>query len=77
MEYKVVPFSTHIDHKTGFSKHVALQLEQMINKHSEQGWTYLRMETLTNEISGNTGCFGFGAKPGLTLVSNMLVFIKK
>ena len=76
MEYKVVPFSTYIDHKTGFSKHVALQLEQIINKYSQQGWTYLRMETVTNFVSSDGGCFGFGSKPGYTLVSNMLVFKK-
>ncbi|MDC8001788.1 hypothetical protein POV26_12135 [Aequorivita todarodis] len=77
MEYKVVPFNTHIDHKTGFAKHVALQLEQLINKYSEQGWTYLRMETVTNAVSGDTGCFGFSAKPSYTLVGNMLVFQKQ
>jgi len=76
MNYKIVPFNTHIDHKTGFSKHVALQLEQLINKYAEQGWTYLRMETVTNNVSGEAGCFGLGAKPGFTLVSNMLVFKK-
>jgi hypothetical protein len=76
MEYKVVPFSTYIDHKTGFSKHVALQLEQMINKYAAQGWTYLKMETVTNEVDGSGGYFGIGAKPNYTLVSNMLVFKK-
>ena len=76
MEYKVIPFTAHIDHKTGSSNHVSLQLEQIINKYSEQGWTYLKMETVTNHVSGDAGCFGLGAKPGFTLVSNMLVFKK-
>lgn len=77
MEYKVIPFSTYIEHRTGFSKHVALQLEQTINKYSEQGWAYLRMETVTNQVSGDAGCFGFRAKPSYTLVSTMLVFHKR
>ena len=77
MEYKVVPFNTYIEHKAGFSKHVSLQLEQTINKYSQQGWTYLQMETITNYVSGHPGRFGLGAKPGYTLVSNMLIFHKR
>ena len=76
MEYKVIPFAAHIDHKIGSSNHVSIQLEQIINKYSEQGWTYLQMETVTNHVMGNVGRFGFGAKPGFTIVSNMLVFKK-
>ncbi len=76
MEYKVIPFTVQIDHKAGSSNYVSLQLEQLINKYCTQGWTYLRMETVTNHIRGNEGCFGLGAKPGFTLVSNMLVFKK-
>ena len=76
MEYKVIPFTVHIDHKTGSSNQVSLQLEQLINKYSEQGWAYIQMETVTNHVIGNAGCFGLGAKPGFTLVSNMLVFKK-
>ncbi len=76
MEYKVIPFTAQIDHKTGSSKHVSVQLEQLINKYSKQGWTYIKMETATNHVAGNEGCFGLGAKPGFTLVSNMLVFKK-
>ncbi|CAM3311482.1 hypothetical protein [Aequorivita lipolytica] len=77
MKYKVIPFSTYIDHRAGFSKLVALQLEQLINKYSEQGWTYLRMETVSNHVSGNKGFFRFQVKPDTVMVSNMLVFIKK
>src|SRR5690606_20055493 len=62
MEYKVVPFTAHIDHKTGFSNHVSLQLEQLINKYAEQGWEYLQMETVTKYVSRDTGRFGLGAK---------------
>ncbi|PHR15226.1 MAG: hypothetical protein COA40_03055 [Aequorivita sp.] len=76
MEYKVIPFAAHLDHTTGYSNHVSIQLEQLINKYSEQGWTFLQMETVTNHVIGTAGCFGFGAKPGFTLVSNMLVFKK-
>jgi hypothetical protein len=76
MEFKVIPFNAHIDHKTGSSDHVSLQLEQMINKYSQKGWTYLRMETVTNHIMGSEGCFGLGAKPSITVACNMLVFKK-
>ncbi len=77
MEYKVVPFVTYVNHKPGFSKHVALQLEQLINKYSNQGWTYLRMDTITNSIDGKTGFFGIGTKPAHIVVSNMMVFKKE
>ena len=76
MEYKVIPFTAQLDHKSGSSNHVSMQLGQLINKYFEQGWTYLQMETVTNHVAGDAGCFGFGAKPGFTLVSNMLVFKK-
>lgn len=76
MEYKVIPFAAHIDHRTVSSNNVTLQLEQLINKYNQDGWTYIRMETVSNNVASDAGCFGLGAKPGFTLVSNMLVFKK-
>jgi hypothetical protein len=76
MNYKVVPFSTYINHKSGFSKHVSLQLEQIINMYAAQGWKYLQMETVTNLVEGKKGFLGIGAKSGYSIICNMLVFIK-
>ena len=76
MEYKVIPFTAHVDHKTGSPHHVSMQLEKIINQQAEEGWTYLQLETVTNTVPTDAGCFGFGAKPGFTVLSNMLVFKK-
>jgi|TARA_R110000823_G_scaffold287061_1_gene405360 hypothetical protein len=53
-----------------------MQLEKIINQQAEEGWTYLQLETVTNTVPTDAGCFGFGAKPGFTVLSNMLVFKK-
>ncbi len=76
MEYKVVPFVASIDHKKGNSGHVAEQLEQLITKHSTQGWNYVRLESVSTFVSPDNGCFGFGAKAGYTTSRQMVVSSK-
>lgn len=74
MEYKVVPFVASIDHNKGTSKDVAEQLESVIKHHSDQGWKYVRLESVITYVQPDAGCFGFGAKPGYTTSNQMVVF---
>ncbi len=76
MEYKVIPFVASIDSKKGNSSHVAEQLEEIIKHHSNQGWKYVRLESVSTFVQPDAGCFGFGAKPGYTTSRQMVVFSK-
>ena len=76
MEYKVIPFVASIDSKKGNSTHVADQLEEIIKHHSNQGWNYVRLESVSTFIQPDSGCFGLGAKPGYTTSRQMIVFSK-
>ena len=77
MKYRVIPFVASINSKTGNSNHVAHQLEEIIKHHSNQGWTYLCLESVSTFVQPEAGCFGFGAKPGYNTSSQMVVFIKE
>ena len=67
-QYRVVPFKGDIRAGEDFSG-ATEQLQQLINAHAEQGWDYVRLETLaaivtTSAVPGRNGCVGFGAVPG-------------
>jgi len=76
MEYKVVPFVASINPKTGSASQVAEQLQNKIDKYTEQGWIYLRLEGVTTFVQPDNGCFGFGAKTGYTTTNQVIVFKK-
>ncbi|MES2275964.1 MAG: hypothetical protein V4592_08075 [Bacteroidota bacterium] len=76
MEYKVVPFTALMDQKKDTTSVVAQQLEQLIKKYAEQGWVYVRLESVSTFIQPDNGCFGFGAKPGRMTSYQMVVFNK-
>lgn len=76
MEYKVIPFVASLDPKKGTSNHVAEQLENMIKNFSNQGWKYVRLESVTTFVQPDSGCFGFGARAGYTTTRQMVVFEK-
>lgn len=76
MEYKVVPFVASIDSKKGNSIDVATQLENLIHTHTQSGWEYVGLESVTTFVQPNAGCFGFGAQPGYTTTNQMVVFKK-
>ena len=76
MEYKVIPFVASIDANKGTSKHVADQLEQIIEHHSNHGWKYIRLESVTTQVLPQSGCFGVGGSPGYTTTRQMIVFKK-
>ncbi|GAA4278584.1 DUF4177 domain-containing protein [Aquimarina mytili] len=75
MEYKVVPFVASIGNK-GTSNQAANQLEDLIQNHANQGWKYVRLESLITFVQPESGCFGFGARPGYTTSRQMIVFSK-
>jgi len=76
MEYKVIPFVPSIDRVKGNSNQVAQQLEDLIKNQSNEGWKYIRLESVTTFIQPDSGCFGLGAKPGYTTSKQMVVFSK-
>jgi hypothetical protein len=75
MQYKVVPFTARLTQKDT-TQTVAQQLEALIQKGAEQGWDYVRLESVETIIQGNGGCFGFGATPDRTTFFKMIVFSK-
>lgn len=77
MEYKVIPFIASIDATKGNSNHVAQQLETLIKNYTNQGWNYVRLESVSTFVQPETGCFSFGAKPGYTTAHQMIVFEKQ
>jgi hypothetical protein len=76
MEYKVIPFVAFIDPKKGTSDHVAEQLENLIKNYTNQGWKYVRLESVSTFVQPENGCFGLGAKPGYNTTRKMVVFEK-
>lgn len=76
MEYKVIPFIPAINRNKENSTQVAQQLEDIIKHHSNQGWSYVRLESVETFIKPESGCFGFGAQPGYTTSRQMVVFSK-
>lgn len=76
MEYKVVPFTATLSQKQLTAGSVATQLENLIAKHSLEGWRYERLESVSTYVEPDNGCFGFGAKPGYMSSYQMVVFSK-
>jgi hypothetical protein len=77
MEYKVVPFVASISHTEKHKASVAAtQLEALVTQFSEDGWEYVRLESLETYIEGDNGCFGFGSTPPKTTSISMVVFRK-
>jgi len=74
MEYKVIPFVASLDPKKGTADHVAEQLEKIINQAQEQGWKYVRLESVTTYVKPDNGCFGIGGQKGYTTSKQMIVF---
>jgi len=73
MEYKVVPFIATINQQKETTSAVADQLEYLIRQFSDQGWEYVRLESVSTYVQPDTGCFG-GGKPGHMAAYQMIVF---
>lgn len=76
MEYKVIPFIAILDQKKETSNTVAYQLENLIQRQVTDGWTYVRLESVSTYIQPDPGCFGLGAKPSYMSTYQMAVFNK-
>lgn len=77
MEYKVVPFTATLDQKKETTAVVANQLEDLIKNFNDQGWKYIRLESVSTFVQPDSGCFGIGAKPGFIASYQMVVFSKE
>ena len=69
----VVPFVASIGLAQGAQK-AASQLQQLIQSLASQGWEYVRLESVTTYVSGNSGCFGLGATESRFTTFSMAVF---
>ncbi len=76
MEYKVIPFSATLDQKKDTTAVIAEQLAKVIERYSNQGWKYVRLENVSTYVKPDSGCFGIGAKPGYMASYQMVVFSK-
>jgi hypothetical protein len=76
MEYKVVPFIATLNQQKETSDAVAEQLEKVIKLANLKGWEYVRLESVSTYVQGDSGCFGLGAKPGYVASYQMVVFSK-
>lgn len=74
MEYKVVPFTASINHQKETSSVVASQLQNLIEQYHQQGWSYVRLESVSTYVQPDSGCFGLGAQPGYLSTYQMVVF---
>ncbi|MCZ4224963.1 hypothetical protein [Pedobacter rhodius] len=74
MEYKVVPFTATLNQKNETTSTVATQLESLIKQYTNQGWAYVRLESVSTYVQPDPGCFGLGAKPGYLASYQMVVF---
>jgi hypothetical protein len=72
MEYKVVPFTGNVNQKETVDT-VAKQLETLIQKYTDLGWEYIRLEGVSTYVQPEEGCFG-GGKPGHMVSHQMVVF---
>jgi len=79
MEYRVIPFVADVSVTEGTGA-AAQQLQDLINKMSQDGWSFLRLENIETIVRdpGKSGCFGIGAMPPSQNISryDMAVFQK-
>jgi len=75
MEIKVVPFNATIG-QSGTTADIAMQLQLLVDQYSQEGWEYMRLESVETFVAPSSGCFGIGAQPGYNKVFNMAIFKK-
>lgn len=73
MEYISVPFIGAIHRHEGRNK-VAQQLQLTINQMAEEGWVFVRVETIGGYVAATSGCFGLGAEPGYPISTAIVIF---
>lgn len=77
MEYKVVPFTATLNQQKEKTNVIADQLEKLIQNFNNQGWDYVRLESVSTYVQPDPGCFGLGGKPGYMSSYQMVVFVRK
>jgi hypothetical protein len=71
--YRVVPFAASIALNEGAGQ-AAAQLEALIKTWTDNGWEYVRLESIETYVAGNNGCFGLGATPPRMASYSIAVF---
>lgn len=71
--YRVVPFVASIALNEGANQ-AAAQLEALITTWTDNGWEYVRLESIETYVAGNSGCLGFGATPPRLASYSIAVF---
>ncbi len=71
--YRVVPFNASINMNSG-AEAAAEQLQQLVLQMAQQGYEYVRMESIPTFIAGSSGCFGLGAVPASSREFCVVVF---
>ncbi|MBL7881358.1 hypothetical protein DD829_20785 [Chryseobacterium sp. HMWF035] len=77
MEYKVIPFVATANQQNMSSKNIAVQLDNLIKTHTDDGWEYVRLESVSTYIQPVEGCFGNTSQPGYMTSYQMVVFSRK
>ena len=72
-KYRVIPFVASVGTNEGATQ-AAAQLEALIKSWADQGWEYLRLESVATYVAGTAGCFGIGATPAQLVSHSMAVF---
>jgi hypothetical protein len=75
MDIKIVPFTAQISRDSNAAS-VANQIQSVVDDYKNQGWEYMRMESVQTWVAATSGCFGIGAQPGYNTIFNVLVFRK-
>jgi hypothetical protein len=71
--FRVVPFVASVAVNEGAAQ-AASQLETLIKSWTDQGWEYVRLESVETFVAGSAGCFGLGATPAQLVSYSMAVF---
>ena len=71
--YRVVPFAASVGTNEGAAQ-AAAQLESLIKSWSDNGWEYVRLDSVETYVAGSAGCFGLGAVPAQLVSYSMAVF---
>ena len=77
MKYLVVPFIASLPQNNSSGSAAADQLQAAIDQQVAKGWNYVRLESVTTWIAPDSGCFGFGGKPGYVTSKQVIVFEKQ
>lgn len=76
MGYKVMPFNANLGQQDGAEK-AASQLQDLIDAQLSEGYEFVSMGNIDTAVAPESGCLGFGAKPGFSTSVAVAVFKKQ